>query len=245
MYRILIADDEPLILNGIDELISSFDIDLKVVCRAKSGKEALDMALKYNPDIILMDIEMPQLNGLEAIKLIKEKLDNVVFIILSSYDNFKYAQEAIKLNVTRYLLKPVNEKELKEAILTCIDDFENNLTNNQSTKSNTNHKQNIIDYINHNYSNPDLDTKTIEEHFNISKSTIFKIMKEITDKSLIEYITMIRIRQAIKLLPTDLSFKEISYRVGYTDPYYFSRIFKKNTGYTPTEYKKILGDNDD
>lgn len=244
MYRILIADDEPLILNGIDELISSFGLDIKVVCRAKNGKEALDMALKYNPDIILMDIEMPQLSGLEAIKAIKSELDNVVFIILSSYDNFKYAQEAIKLNVTRYLLKPVNEKELKEALLTCIEEFEDNLSNNV-VKTNINHKQNIIDFINHNYANPDLDTKTIEEHFNISKSTIFKIMKEITDKSLVEYITMIRIRQAIKLLTTELSFKEIAYRVGYTDPYYFSRIFKKNTGYTPTEYKKILGENDD
>ena len=244
MYRIMIADDEPLIREGISELIHSFDMDIKVVCQAENGLQAVRLAEKYSPDIIIMDIEMPQLNGLEAIEQIHSTLDTAVFIILSSYDNFRYAQQAIALGVNRYLLKPVNEKELRETIRICIDHFENNLSPT-SVSYESDHKQNLVDFINHNYSNPQLDTRMIEEHFNISRSTIFKIMKEITDQSLVEYITMIRIRQAVKLLSTSLTFKEIAYQVGYTDPYYFSRIFKKSTGYTPTEYRKILGENDD
>ena len=245
MYRIMIADDEPLILQGISELIDSFDMDIKVVTQATNGSEAIEMARKYSPELIIMDIEMPIVNGLDAIRQISSFLDNTVFIVLSSYDNFRYAQQAIALNVARYLLKPVNEKELKDTIKICIDLYENNLSHTPVSVQESDHKQNILDFINHNYSNPDLDTRMIEDQFNISRSTIFKIMKEITDQSLVEYITMIRIRQAIKLLSTPMTFKEISFQVGYTDPYYFSRIFKKSTGYTPTEYRKILGENDD
>ena len=244
MYRIMITDDEPLILQGITELIQSFDMDIKVVCQATNGQQAVQLAEKYSPDIIIMDIEMPQLNGLAAIEQIRSLLEPVEFIVLSSYDNFRYAQQAIALDVTRYLLKPVNEKELRDTLAICIDKFDSHLSTAPVIKE-SDHKQNIVDFINHNYSNPQLDTKMIEEHFNISRSTIFKIMKEITDQSLVEYITMIRIRQAIKLLSTPMTFKEISFQVGYTDPYYFSRIFKKSTGYTPTEYRKILGENDD
>ena len=240
----MIADDEPLILQGITELIQSFDMDIKVVCQATNGQEAVELAVKYSPDIIIMDIEMPQINGLAAIEEIRSHLEPVEFIVLSSYDNFRYAQQAIALDVTRYLLKPVNEKELKDTISVCIDKFDSHLSSVPVIME-SDHKQNIVDFINHNYSNPQLDTKMIEDHFNISRSTIFKIMKEITDQSLVEYITMIRIRQAIKLLSTPMTFKEISFQVGYTDPYYFSRIFKKSTGYTPTEYRKILGENDD
>ncbi|RKP51356.1 response regulator [Cohnella endophytica] len=114
--KIMIVDDEENIRLGIAEGFDWDELGLEVAALAEDGKEALELALLHRPDIILLDINMPRMSGLEFMKASKENLPDAVFIILSGYDEFQYAQEAIQLGVNEYLLKPISPRELSEAV---------------------------------------------------------------------------------------------------------------------------------
>jgi len=112
MYRVMIVDDEPIVQKAITHVIESSCPDLKVVAKTESGLEAVTLALQEKPDIIMMDIELIGLNGLEATNEIKKLLPETVTIIISAYDSFQYAKKSITLGVIDYLLKPVSKDDL-------------------------------------------------------------------------------------------------------------------------------------
>lgn len=116
MYRLLIADDEKTIRDGLKKLIQSFDLNLEIIGLAKDGKEALDLITKYEPEIILLDINMPYVNGLEVVREIKELTPLSKIIIISGYDDFEYAQQALEMGVFNYLLKPIDYRKFKEVL---------------------------------------------------------------------------------------------------------------------------------
>lgn len=112
----MLVDDEKLILQGLLNIIEWDKLDLEVIHLAEDGMEALEK-FKDNPvDIIVTDINMPRLTGLELLKEIKALDSNVKFIILSGYDEFSYARTAIKLGVENYILKPIDEEELESSL---------------------------------------------------------------------------------------------------------------------------------
>ncbi|AYE34009.1 response regulator [Clostridium septicum] len=116
MYKVMLVDDEKLILQGLLNIIEWDKLDLEVIHLAEDGMEALEK-FKDNPvDIIVTDINMPRLTGLELLKEIKALDSNVKFIILSGYDEFSYARTAIKLGVENYILKPIDEEELESSL---------------------------------------------------------------------------------------------------------------------------------
>lgn len=120
MYKLLIADDEPKIRRGLSKL--KWDtIDVEVVDEASDGIEAFEKALRHKPDIMLVDINMPFLNGLELIKKLKSHDFEGIIIIVSGFDEFKYAREALKQNVFDYILKPVNRTELFNTVKNGIE----------------------------------------------------------------------------------------------------------------------------
>lgn len=112
--RVLVADDEPIMLESITRILKNeADILLET---ARSGREAIEKAMSFRPELLMMDIKMPGINGLEALSEIRRIDPQVIVIILSAYDNFTYAQEAIRYGVTDYLIKPVNKTRIMEAI---------------------------------------------------------------------------------------------------------------------------------
>ncbi len=124
MYKMLIADDEQIVLDSLKYIISknfSNEIQLEV---AHSGREAIEKAELHVPDIIFMDINMPGINGIEAIRELKGKLRNAIFIILTAFDQFDFAKDALKLGVTEYLLKPVNREKIVSTIRRSIENIE-------------------------------------------------------------------------------------------------------------------------
>ena len=116
MYKVLIVDDEELIREGISEALNWESMDMKVIGLAGDGEEALSIALKEKPDILLVDIFMPNMNGLSLITEIKKISPNAIAIIITGHDEFEYAQRALQLNVFDYLLKPVIEKDLQKIV---------------------------------------------------------------------------------------------------------------------------------
>ncbi len=116
MYKVMLVDDEKLILNGIRQIIDWEKLGLEVVAMATNGEEAIK-AFKEEPvAIVITDINMPKVDGLTMIKEMKAIRENVKFIILSGHDEFKYAREAIKLEVEGYILKPIDEEELEKIL---------------------------------------------------------------------------------------------------------------------------------
>lgn len=112
--RVLVADDEPIMLESIARILKNEpDILLET---ARSGREAIEKAMSFRPELVMIDIKMPGINGLEALSEIRRIDPQVIAIILSAYDNFTYAQEAIRCGVKDYLIKPVNKTRILEVI---------------------------------------------------------------------------------------------------------------------------------
>ena len=117
MFGILIADDEPKIRRGLCEAFEWENLNMRVIGAAKDGEEALQIARREKPDICLVDICMPIINGLELVEKLKVENPNVIIILITGYDEFSYAKEAIKLGAFDYVLKPVAEDELLKIII--------------------------------------------------------------------------------------------------------------------------------
>lgn len=116
MYRLVIADDEKTIRETIASLIDWKSLEIEVVAVCKNGNEAYDAILDEYPDIVLTDIRMPGMSGLEMIKRLRDAGGAIEFIILSGYGEFEYAKQAMELGVHHYLLKPCNEKEIMDVM---------------------------------------------------------------------------------------------------------------------------------
>jgi DNA-binding NarL/FixJ family response regulator len=113
--RILIADDHPVIREGLSAMLASV-VGFEVVGEARDGQEAMDLALRLVPDIVLMDLRMPGMDGVQAMRLIRAQCESIRFIILTVYDNDEYIFEGIRAGASAYLLKDVSRDELINAI---------------------------------------------------------------------------------------------------------------------------------
>jgi two-component system, response regulator YesN len=116
LLKVLIADDEPNIREGIRYSIDWHEIGMEVVAEAEDGEEALELALKYKVDVLLADLNMPIMNGLTLIKNIRENNKKCSVVVISGYDDFTYAQEALRLQVDDYILKPIKPNNLTQVL---------------------------------------------------------------------------------------------------------------------------------
>lgn len=243
VYKVLIADDEEKIRKGIAKLIKYFQMDLEVCGCAKNGIEAIELLELHSPDILIIDINMPFMNGLEAIKTIRKANSNVVIIIISGYDKFEYAQKAIEYQVSKYLLKPFDNNEFKSILLKAISTIESRtpeltIASQELTINETYSKQEIISYINQNYRNPDISLTHLEDVFNIGRTSIANYLKKETGKTFVDYVTFLKIEQAKSLLlNSDLTINKISDFLGFNNQHYFSKVFKSQVGLSPLQFK--------
>ncbi len=247
MFRIVIADDEEIIRNGLKNLIESYDLNLSVVGTARDGEEALQLIKEYQPEIILMDINMPFMNGLQVIEKTKELDPNSKIIIISGYDQFEYAQKALELGVFSYLLKPIQYRDFKNIIAKAMDSYCERMWEINKLKEidvdNGNHKcvgNQAINYIKENFTQNDLTLNLIAEQLHISQSYLTRIIKQKTGISFTDYLNKLRINMAIKLLldkDRDYTINDIANMVGYSSQHYFSRAFKNYIGLSPNQYR--------
>lgn len=242
MIQVLIADDEEIIRNGLKTLIESSDLNLSVCSVATDGEDVIKQLIKYRPEIVLMDINMPLLNGLESIEKIREIDKNVKIIIISGYCEFEYAQKALELDVFSYLLKPINYMKLFETLNKASANYILNSNNKNlyliPTDSYTSSALDAINYINDNFTNNDLTLTFLAQKFHISQSYLAKIIKVKTGVTFSDYLNNLRVQHSIKLLRTqNYTVAKISELVGYSSQHYFSRVFKNVIGISPNKFK--------
>lgn len=116
MYKIMLADDEGIVIDSLKFIIEKEFGDVCLVEYAKTGRSVIELAENFRPDIAIMDIQMPGINGIDAMKEIKQTNNNTIFIVMSAYDKFDYAKEAIKLGVLEYITKPMEKTKIIGAL---------------------------------------------------------------------------------------------------------------------------------
>ena len=116
MYKIMLADDEGIVIDSVKFIIEKEFGDQCIVEFAKTGRSVIELAESFRPDIAIMDIQMPGINGIEAMKEIRSFSKNIIFIVMSAYDKFDYAKEAIKLGVMEYITKPMERTKIVDAL---------------------------------------------------------------------------------------------------------------------------------
>lgn len=126
MYRILIADDEGIMLESLKSIIYQNFGESCEVATAKTGRAAIEQAETFHPDVVFMDIQMPGINGIEAMKEIRKFNSSALFYVISAYDKFDYAKDAISLGVERYLMKPVSKKTVIAVVEEAIGKVDQN-----------------------------------------------------------------------------------------------------------------------
>ena len=231
-------DDEQTSFEIVKATIDWKSLDI-VPEYAESAADAMEKIKEEIPDIVLTDIMMPGMDGFELIEWIKANSYNCEIIILTAYGTFEYARKALDFGVTGYLLKPVNEAELKELINKAI--YNINQNSRQAGHVNAvNYSLPVrlaCEYIDKNYQE-DINLNKISNYVSLSKNYFCNIFKKETGITIWDYLIRIRMEEAKKmLLETEQKTYEISERVGYDDPSYFGRLFKKYTGFTPIEFR--------
>jgi two-component system response regulator YesN len=246
-YKIIVAEDVELILKSIVRNIQQLDMGFEIVATAENGKVALELIDKFSPDILISDIKMPIMNGLELLNIINTKYPYMVKIIISGYDDFEYAQQALKYEVKDYLLKPLKEEELESTLnrVKIYLDAQRQRNKMQFLSQRDSHyytPEQIVDslvtFFRENYSQ-EISMDSISSGLNFNSSYLSKIFTKYTGENPSKYITKLRINKAKYLLANDknLSIKEVGDLVGYPNQYYFSRIFKMVTGKNPAKYR--------
>lgn len=116
MYKIMIADDEGIVIDALKFIIEKNFGNQCIIKSAKTGRKVIELAEYFRPDIAFMDIQMPGINGIEAMKEIRKGNANVIFIVVSAFDKFDYAKEAIGIGVLRYINKPIDKNVIVEVL---------------------------------------------------------------------------------------------------------------------------------
>ncbi|GAA4655005.1 response regulator [Anaerocolumna aminovalerica] len=252
MYKVVIIDDEPIIVEGISRMISWDQYDCTVVATANDGNEGGEVIRKYKPHIVITDIAMPDLDGLTMIAGLKSEFDNIEISILTGYRKFEYARQAINLGVTRFLLKPSSMEEIEEAIKTMVNNLKshNILPDIEETDGTQNTKldseannfivNNAMKYIEQNYAHK-ITLSEVAEKTYVSQWHLSKLLNRNLGQNFSEILNNIRIREAIELLrDPSLRIGDISEKVGFVDLAHFSRIFKKKMGISANEYRNTI-----
>ena len=213
--RVLLVDDEIMIREGFKKLFDWEAHECVVVGVAADGMEAITKIDEEQPDIVIMDINIPIINGLKVIQLSRVKYPSMAFVIVSGYDDFSYCREALRLQITDYILKLVNYEEFGS----CIDRLKISLYNNEVKEKPVVKKERVITGITkymQEHLSEDVSLHILSEEFHLNSQYISQLFKNEIGVNFLTYLTNIRMEHAKKLLlSSSLSIAEVSEQSGY------------------------------
>ena len=229
------------------------DLNCILICEASNGVEGIKLIQEKKPDIVITDVTMPLMSGIEMIEQTLEY--NYTSIIISGYDEFSYAKKAIKLGVCDYLMKPIDKEELNNVIQSIVSSFDlsSKISGLLKEKNQIEHIQlletlnkedhlvdKIMEYINLHYSEK-IFLSDIADVLNYSESLLSKRFRRVTQMTFNEYLNRFRIQKSIEYMKKGTyGLTGISDICGFSDYKYFSTVFKKYTGYTPSQFTNMI-----
>ncbi|MDO4459733.1 MAG: response regulator [Clostridia bacterium] len=236
--KVLLVDDEIMIREGFKRLFDWEAHGCEVVGEAGDGMEALAKIDTLNPDIAIMDINIPIMNGLKVIQMARLKHPDTAFVIVSGYDDFSYCREALRLQITDYILKPVNYEEFG----TCIDNLKIAFFRNETHVNEGVGEERMIHQITRylqEHLADEVSLSVLADEFHLNPQYISQLFKSEIGVNFLAYLTNIRIEHSKKLLlTTSLTIAEVSEKSGYADYRVFTKVFKKSEGITPSQYRR-------
>ncbi|MGT2799420.1 response regulator transcription factor [Streptococcus marmotae] len=240
MYKLMIVEDEYLVRKGISSLLDFEKLGMEVLAEAENGVEAWELFQKEQADILLTDINMPQMNGIRLAQLVREQYPETHIVFLTGYDDFDYALSAVKLGADDYLLKPFSKTDVEEMLVKVkmkLDKEEkrqqiSDLVEQSETSS-------LAQLIQERLADQDLSLKSLAQDLGFSSSHLSVVLKKELGLPFQDYLIQERMKRAkLLLLTTDLKIYEIAEQVGFEDMNYFSQRFKQIVGVTPRQFKK-------
>lgn len=256
MYKVVIIDDEPLIVEGLSRSIPWERWNCKVVGFGYNGIEGMEVIRREKPAIVISDISMPKMDGLTMIAGLKSEFPYMKVSILTGYREFTYAQEAIRLGVSAFLLKPSKMDELYEAIETMTEKLKMFPMEEGETEEHT--EEDMDDIVLYNSeANNFVVTKALEyikehsreriqladvaDHCYVSQWHLSKLLNKHTGENFSVALNKARIAEAKELLQDpSRRIYDIAEEVGFQDLAHFSRVFKKLEGISANEYRNTL-----
>jgi len=247
MYSLLIADDEPNVLNSLKNTIDWSKLQFKVIGTASDGIKAKELFMEKKPDVVMTDVVMPGMDGLDLVSNIQKSGIPVKFVILSAYDEFKYAQKAMSYGVREYLLKPFDDDEIFQVFRKIKNELDNGINsdifvheNEQNSSTNDSLVSKAKKLIKQNISY-DFSLVEIANELYVNHSYLSSIFKKETGMNFSEYVNFVKLERAKELLrASKYRVKDIALKVGFDNYAYFCRVFKKSEGITPLEFRAGL-----
>jgi len=258
MLKVVIVEDEAMIRKGLVYTIDWASMNCVIVGEAGDGLEGLDIIKKSKPDIVIADIKMPYTNGLDMVRKLKKSIDFET-IIISGYEDFKFAKKAIDLDVFKYILKPIDEDKLKNAIKELsveIKKKKDYLYVSETVKDMDNLKlldmelylkkedqysryvNRIIEYIIANYGSK-ISLEDLSEELLASVSYLTRVFKKSTGLTFTDFLNKYRIQKSLEYIEkNEDKIYKIAHKVGFSEYRYFISVFEKYIGCSPSEFIK-------
>ncbi|MFT3982829.1 MAG: response regulator [Lachnospiraceae bacterium] len=267
MYRLLIAEDELIERMALKKTLQKKLGETCAIYEAENGKEAVKIFRREDIQIVILDIAMPGINGIQAAEMMRTEKKECCLIFLTAYDRFEYAKKAIYLRALDYLLKPYSIKELMSVVeeamhLTAewerkrkeikgetpaaaehIED--RSVMEEPENEAETVSRLSVMtamveEYIRKNYMN-EISMSDGARAINYSEPYFCKMFKQQFGQNFTSYLAEYRIEEARKLLgKPNINVKEVGARVGYPDSNYFTKVFHRMTGQNPSEYRMTV-----
>lgn len=246
--KIIVIEDEDVSRNGLVRIIEKMNPNYKVIGEAVNGLDGIDLIKELKPDVVITDIKMPKLDGLMMVENLKDEKYQPLYVILSGFADFKFAQKAIRLGVTDYLIKPVTYEDIENILIRLNNEIILN-----SSIDNDDILEGIIDSTNRIYSliiektvrkiqkdyNEKLVLEEIAEDYKVTREYLSSLFHKEVGTTFSKFLKIYRISIAKKmLLNEDIKIYEVAQKVGYDDPRYFCRIFKEITGVSASAFVK-------
>jgi YesN/AraC family two-component response regulator len=234
----MIVDDEPLEREVLKRMINEENLAISHLYEAKNGAEAVDLAKLNRMDIVLMDIKMPIMNGLEATEIIKNDVPNCRIIFLTAYEESDLPNRTIKLQADDYLLKPAHQNEIKQILTKYIPLVKSPTLGSLVKTCEHNDVLTVLEYIENNL-HLELNLDTLSGLVYLNGQYLSRLFKQETGCTITHYITARRLEKAKQHLSYSReNVMEISEKCGFSDSNYFARVFKKYEGVTPTQFQQ-------
>ena len=256
IITILIAEDEKMVRSVLVNLIPWKSLGVDKVFEVTNGLEALQAAKAIHPDIILSDIRMPKMTGIDFAAKYKEIDPDCRLIFLSAYTDKEYYKSAIHLRVVGYIEKPVQPDEVIRVVSIAVSEIRASRKNSPDIPyvdgepalggaaedfASLSLAGKAVQCVENNYMNEALNIEFIASELYLSPNYLSAIFKKEMGVTVNQFITNVRLKHSRELLADrTMQLKDIALQVGYQDSNYFAKVFKAKTGMTPTEYRRTL-----
>lgn len=249
MLRIVVVEDEYYVRKGI---IGTFDwksLECEIVGEASNGRDGITVIEELKPDVVIADIEMPVVDGIEMVRILRSRQFPLQVIFLTAHQKFTYVHSALKLEAVDYLLKPFSYDDLKECIrkvkLRLNKPLEEahgmTLLTEQELQAENVYIRKAVTWVREHYQE-EIKISDVAEYLGFSEAYFCRLFKTETGYTFVQYLTNYRIHVAAGLLANfPMKVADAAIQAGFGDCNYFSKTFKKIMGLSPSDYQKAKG----